>query len=292
VAAASELTWFDRSGKTLGILPSNGVFTRPVFSPDQTRVVGERREGAGDIWMLDVKRGASSRFTFDPAADVYPVFSPDGAQVAFASNRGGTWGLYVKPATGVGAEQLLHKVPGASDVAAADWSPDGRLLLYSPLTGDSVRDVWALPLMGDRKPYPVLNQKYNELRPRFSPDGRWMLYISGETGRNEVYVQAFPPSGGKWQVSVNGANVGHWRKDGREIVFEALDRKIMAVDVKLDTTFEAGIPRPLFEVPAAIVGSRLAMTADGQRFLVPLPSKSDESAALRVVLNWPAEISK
>lgn len=293
VAAATELTWFDRSGKRLGILPSNGVFTRPVFSPDQTRVVGERREAnGGDIWMLDVSRGASSRFTFDPATDVFPTFSPDGAQVAFSSNRGGTYGLYVKPATGVGEEQLLQKVPGANDLAAANWSPDGGLLLYSPLTADSEWDIWALPLNGDRKPYPILNQKYTEFRPRFSPDGRWMLYTSNETGRNEIYVQAFPPSGGKWQVSVNGANTGHWRSDGKEIVFEALDRKIMGVDVKLGATFEAGIPHPLFEVPTAIVGSRLAMTADGQRFLVPLPSKSDESAALRVVLNWPADIKK
>lgn len=293
MAATTDLTWFDRSGKKLGILPSNGVFTRPAFSPDQARVVGERREGnAGDIWMLDVKRGASSRFTFDPANDIYPVFSPDGAQVAFSSTRGGTNGLYVKPATGVGAEQLLQKVPGVSDLAAANWSPDGRHLFYNILTADGGWDGWVLPLAGDRKPYPILNQKYNEMRSRFSPDGRWMLYTTDETGRFEIYVQAFPPSGGKWQVSINGGNVGYWRNDGKEIVFEGLDRKIMAVDVKLGATFEAGIPHPLFEVPTAIVGGRLAMTADAQRFLVPLPSRSDESAALRVVLNWPADIKK
>lgn len=293
VASASELTWFDRSGKKLGILASNGLFTRPVFSPDQTRVVGERREeNGGDIWMLDVTRGTSSRFTFDPGVDVYPAFSPDGAQVAFASNRGGVHGLYAKPSSGVGAEQLLLKVPGVNDVAAASWSPDGRLLLYTTQTGDRSWDTWALPLTGDRKPYPILDQKYAEMRPRLSPDGHWMLYTSDETGRFEVYVQTFPPSGGKWQVSVNGATVGHWRADGKEIVFEGLDRKVMAVDVKLGTTFEAGIPHTLFEVPGAIAGGRLAMTNDGQRFLIPLPSKSDERATLRVVLNWPADIKR
>jgi eukaryotic-like serine/threonine-protein kinase len=289
-AAASELTWFDRSGKRLGILPSNGGIARPVFSPDQTRVAGERPEGNVDVWMLDVTRGTNSRFTFDPATDFAPIFSPDGAQVAFSSDRGGTWGLYVKPAAGVGAEQLLLKVPGASQVIVGDWSPDGRLLLYTPAPIDSAEDVWVLPLTGDRKPYALLNQKYNERRPRFSPDGRWILYSSNETGREEIYVQAFPPSGGKWQVSVNGAAVGYWKRDGREIIFDSLDRKIMAVDVKLGTTFEAGIPRPLFELPATIVGGRFAMTADGQRFLIPLPSRTDETAAIRVVLNWPADI--
>jgi Tol biopolymer transport system component len=255
-------------------------------------VVGERREESGDIWMLDVARGTSSRFTFDPGSDVYPAFSPDGAQVAFASNRGGTYGLYVKPSSGVGAEQLILKVPDVNDVAAATWSPDSQVLLYSPNNPNGEWDIWALPLTGDRKPYPVLTQKYTEYRPRYSPDGRWMLYVSNETGRNEVYVQAFPPSGGKWQVSVNGANVGHWRKDGREIVFESLDRRVMAVDVKLGTTFEAGLPHELFQVPANVVGGRLAMSADGQRFLVPLPTSSDERVALRAVLNWPAGIKR
>lgn len=190
------------------------------------------------------------------------------------------------------ASYRLQKSPGVNDLAAADWAPDGRFLFYNILTADGDWDGWVLPLAGDRKPYPILNQKYSEMRSRFSPDGRWMLYTTDETGRFEIYVQAFPPSGGKWQVSVNGGNVGYWRNDGKEIIFEALDRKIMAVDVKLGSTLEAGIPHPLFEVPTAIVGGRLAMSADGQRFLVPLPLKSDDSAALRVVLNWPADIRK
>jgi Tol biopolymer transport system component len=210
--------------------------------------------------------------------------------VAFTSNRGGTWALYVKPATGVGSEERLLEVPGVTNLAAADWSPDGRILLYSPLTVESDWNIVALPLTGDRKPYPILNQKYIEYRPRLSPDGRWMLYASNETGRNEIYVQAFPPGGGKWQVSVNGGNVGHWRQDGTEIIFETPDQKVMAVDVKLGTTFEAGIPHLLFDLPSAIVGGRLAMAADAQRFLVPLPPKSGESASLRAVLNWTADI--
>jgi dipeptidyl aminopeptidase/acylaminoacyl peptidase len=294
-AAATELTWFDRSGKRLGVAPPNGVFFRPVFSPDQTRVVGERRDGnAGDIWIMDVKRGTSSRFTFDTADDSFAIFSPNGEQVAFASNRGGTFGVYLKPSTGVGAEQLLAKVPGVNLLGIADFSPDGRILLYNATNSATAYDTIALPLTGDdRKPYPILNQKYDEYRSRFSPDGRWLLYTSNETGRPEIYVQAFPPSGGKWQVSVNGGNFGYWRRDGREIVFDTPDRKIMAVDVKLGTTFEAGIPHELFELPAAISGLRLGMTADAQRFLVPLPAqRSGETAALRAVLNWPAEIKK
>jgi eukaryotic-like serine/threonine-protein kinase len=289
---ANELTWFDRSGKNLGVVRASANLVLPVLSPDQNRAVVEKRDGtSADVWVIDLARGTSSRFTFDPANDVFPIFSPDGKQIAFASNRGEGFGVYLKPATGVGAEQLIHKVQGSA-LGIADWSPDGKVLLYNVMTPDAGYDAWALPMTGDRKPYPVLNQKYNEYRTRLSPDGRWMLYTSNETGRNEIYVQASPPSGGKWQVSVDGAEYGYWRADGREIVFDSPARKMMAVDVKLGATFEVGIPHPLFDVPGVVVAQRVGMTADAQKFLVPMAPQTGERPALRVVLNWAADVSK
>lgn len=239
-----------------------------------------------------MQRGTNSRFTFDPADDRYPVFSPDGKQIAFASNRAGSWGVYVKSASGVGAEQLLQKVQTAGTLGVADWSPDAKTILYNALAADSGYDTWALPLAGDRKPIAILSQKFNEYRTRLSPDGKWLLYTSNETGRDEIYVRAFPPSGGKWQVSVDGGNFAYWRRDGKEIVFDSIDRKIMAVDVKLGEIFEAGVPRPLFSIPGGIVGLRFAMTADAQRFLVPLAPQSGERPSIRTVLNWSAGLKK
>jgi serine/threonine protein kinase len=293
VAAVSELTWLDRSGKKVGILPVTGNFQRPYLSPDEKHLVVEKREGsaAPDIWLIDLARGTNSRFTFDPADDTYPMFSPDGQQVVFTSNRGGKLGLYVKSASGVGTEQLIQPIP-SGDGGPTDWTRDGKFLTYGFVVPSAGYDSWLLPMTGDRKASPLLTEKFNDFRVRFSPDGKWMLYTSDETGRYEIYVQTFPPSGGKWQVSVTGGNYGHWRSDGKEIIFDAPNGKMMAVDVKLGQTFEAGVPHALFDLPGGIPGNRFVVTPDAQRFLLPLSPLSGERPAITAVLNWAAEIKK
>jgi eukaryotic-like serine/threonine-protein kinase len=293
-AATTELTWFDRSGKNLGIVRAKGNFQQPRLSPDQSRVAVRRLDGGnGDIWLIDLLRGTSSRFTFDPGDDQWPIFSSDGKQIAFASNRDFAWGLYIKSATGGGAEELIHKVEG-SPAWVDNWSSDGKVLLYETVLPATGRDSWALSMTGERRSYPVVNDKFTQQGSRLSPDGRWILYLSNESGRFEVYVQAFPPSGGKWQVSVDGASAsgGNWRDDGKEIVFQASDGKMMAVDVKLGATFEAGIPRPLFQVPGPIIADRYAMSPNAQRFLFPLAPQSGDRPTLTTVLNWASDIEK
>ena len=244
-----------------------------------------------DLWVVDLLRGGSSRLTYDPGPDMFATFSPDGKQIAFASNRGGTFGIYVKSATGVGAEELIQKVP-AGNLGIASWSPDGKTLLYNVLSSETSWDAWALPLTGDRKASVLLKSKFNDYRTRFSPDGRWFVYTSDETGRPEIYVQTFPLSGGKWQVSVNGGVEAVWRGDGKEIFFDSPDGKIMAVDVNLGASFEAGVPHQLFQLPSPIIGTRFVATTDGKRFLVPLAAKSTERPKLTAVLNWTADIKK
>ena len=281
----TEITWFDRSGKKIGVVPVDGNFTNPNLSPDQNRIAVEKLEGSvRDIWLIDLVRGTTSRFTFDAAIHQYPVFSPDGQQVLFVSDRSGSNDLYMRAANGVGEEKLLlKKADGVSD-----WSTDGKTVLYA--VGNPF-EVWALPMTGDKKPYPLVNQKFRYIRAKFSPDGRWFAYTSNESGRDEIYVQTFPPSGGKSQVSVNGGAYAYWRRDGKEIIFGTGDRKIMAVDVKLATSFEAGVPRQLFEIPETMAGVRFAITADAQRFLIPLLSNTNRST-LTTVLNWTADIKK
>jgi serine/threonine-protein kinase len=147
-------------------------------------------------------------------------------------------------------------------------------------------------MTGDKKPYPLVNQKFQYIRAKFSPDGRWFAYTSNESGANEIYVQTFPPGGGKWSLSGgNGGEFVYWRHDGKEIIYGTADRKIMAVDVKLGRSFEFGVPRKLFDIPQTMAGVRFAITPDAQRFLVPLLSDTN-AAALSVVLNWNADIGK
>jgi hypothetical protein len=134
--------------------------------------------------------------------------------------------------------------------------------------------------------------KYNEFRVRFSPDGHWILYTSNETGRNEIYVQTFPASDSKWQVSVQGAQYGNWRKDGKEILFDSLDGTMMAVDVSLGKTFAVGLPHKLFDIPGQIVAGRYAVTSDGQRFLLSLPAQTNDRASLVAVMNWTGDLKK
>ncbi len=287
-STTTELIWFDRSGKKLDVVKATGSFVGPNLSPDQNRVAVQTTNSP-DIWLIDLLRGTNSRFTFDAADDIRPVFSGDGKQILFVSNRGGTGDLYAKSADGVGAEQLvLKKAEGVSD-----WSADGKLVLYAITPPNSSGfDIWALPMTGDRKPIPVLNSQFSEMRAKFSTDGRWMAYTSDESGRDEIYVQSFPPSGGKWQVSVDGGEYAYWRRDGRELIFGTIDGKMMAADVKLGTTFEVGVPRQLFQLPGRQAGERFAITADAQRFLVPLVPQSLDRPTLTTVLNWTADIKK
>jgi Tol biopolymer transport system component len=165
-----------------------------------------------------------------------------------------TFDLYLKAVTGVGAEELIQK----GSPYATDWSPDGKTLLYSVVGSATNFDVWALPMTGERKPYPVLTDKFTQQRAKFFPDGHWILYTTQETGRTEIYVQTFPSSGGKWQISVAGGQYAYWRGDGKEIIFDSPDGEIMAVDVKLGKTLEAGVPHELFQLP----------TVNGSRFIV------------------------
>jgi Tol biopolymer transport system component len=237
-----------------------------------------------DIWVLDVARGVSSRFTFDKADDTNPVWSPDGSRIAFSSARRGPnlRDIYWKSAGGASAEELL--LEDAENKAVEDWSPDGKLLLFNTAS----REIDAVPVSGDRKPYPVLKASFAQDHGKLSPDGRWIAYVSTESGRREVFVQSFPPAGGKWQISNGGGTEPSWRGDGKEIYFLS-GSKFEAVDVKATgSSFEAGIPKDLFEVQLDNVNrrNRYLAAADGQRFLFVTTPKSLDTLPFMVVQNW------
>ncbi|HEY8226441.1 MAG TPA: protein kinase [Pyrinomonadaceae bacterium] len=293
----TQLVWVDRSGKEIGLIgqPSN-FYIRPWLSPDEKRIAvdGPDLQGNRDIWLIDLGSGNATRFTFEPSTELFPVWAPDGSRIAFSSDREGPRQLYQKNANGAGKEELLFK--SDTNLISMDWSPDGQFLMYTVNDPRTKIDLWILPLFGDRKPFPFLNTQANERLGRFSPDGRWIAYVSDESGTNEVYVQTFPASGGKWQVSTNGGYHIAWARNGKELFYISSDKKMMAVNVKTEgTTFERETPKVLFDrhIPSFNTPlAQFAVTRDGQKFIVANPVGENTSAPITVALNWTADLKR
>jgi eukaryotic-like serine/threonine-protein kinase len=287
----SQLTWMDRSGKPLGTVAEPGDYFNIALSPDEKRVAVTLLTGAPenrDVWLIDIGRSVSSRLTSDPANDLLPTWSPDGSRIIFGSTRQPI-GIYTRGAGGGGKDELL--LQGEEGTNPIDWSRDGRFILYFVQTPGSGFKLGVLPTEGDKKPYPLTETAFNSDHGAFSPDVKWVAYTSNESGREDVYVQAFPGKGGSYRVSRNGGTQPMWRGDGRELFFLAPDSTMMAVAISAANGFEAGIPQALFASGAVnFTGNRrqYAVTRDGQRFLINLPQQRATPTPLTVVVNWQA----
>lgn len=293
----TQLAWFDRSGKQLGIAAPPGEYLRMALSRDEQRVAFERNDpqtGTSDIWLAQLARGVVSRLTFHPANEELPIWSPDGNRIAFTSDREGRSDIYQKLASGAGDDELLLK--SNTKKLTTSWSADGRFIFYTEEDHPETKaDLWFLPLDGDRKPEPYLRLPSNEYDAIISPNGRWVAYLSDETGMLRIHVQSFPASGGRWQISPGVGRYPQWRQDGKELYYLSGDGKLMAVEVKTDSTFEVGVSKALFDLRTeAGVGSRrpYAVASDGQRFLVNMPVEEASPTPITVVLNWAAEAKR
>ncbi len=275
-----NLVWMDRSGKTIETVASLGDYRAPTLSPDQSKIaVGHD----GDIWVIDRGRANSAtRLTFDPSNDVSPVWSPDGRQIVFASSRSGSAHLYVKSASGTGPEVELTE-----GVEPFDWSRDGRFLSFFRSEGENEEDIYLMSMTGTRRAVPLIATRFSEYEARFSPDSKWIVYGSEESGRPEVYVQTFPLSDLKVQISANGGVQPIWSRDGREIFFLGLDGKVMSTAVTIAPQFTSGVPRALFQTNSDILYTHNSFepSADGQRFIVATYAGA-EPPMLAIVLNW------
>jgi Tol biopolymer transport system component len=293
-AMPSVLAWLDRTGTRVGVVGGPGDYSSPAISPDGKTVAVGRRDPTTqtrDIWLVDLERGTESRFTFDPADDMNPTWSPDGRRIAFSSARKGQRDIYVKAANGIGEEQVLSGTAGDKNVEC--WSPDGRLLLFNTTVVQGQQQIWALPLDGERTPSAVLSGPGGMAASSLSSDGKFITYWSNEYGRAEVFLQNFPPGRDRWQVSTTAGTSPQWRPDGKELFYSRGDR-LMAVDIKASgARLVAGVPHELFEAPFISAGRNLFVpSSDGKKFLAVLRVEQVSSPSITVELNWMSRLRR
>ena len=305
----TELTWFDRAGKVLGTLGAGWLDVNLSLSPDERHVALALRSGRADnidIWTIDVARNVRNRVTSDARPEGWPVWSSKGTHIVFGSAVRGLGGppeqarlMQTAVYETAVKETLLEAVgtpsrpcgPRQCLLVPTDWSADGRFVLYTfsgtfPLTSD----IWALPLFGERKPFPVVQSEFNEAQGALSPDGRWIAYTTDETGQPNVHIQPFLRAGGKQRISPNGGRNPHWRGDGKELFYLDAAGTMTAVPIDLTAGSAAGLPKTLFPAGVVSTNNMYAVTKDGQRFLVN--RNAAVAAPLTVIVNWPSTLQK
>jgi len=300
--SSTRLTWVDSNGKVIGAPASPDAYVEVQLSPDDKKAAVVIGDPLGVIWVYDLAHNTRTRFSFGNGSFSSPLWSPDGKQLAYIAPAPGVKAYAaVKAADGSGEEkQLMAMATGQTGVLQRlwDWSPDGRYLLYNEGTYgvENGLDIWALPLFGDRKPFPYATGPGEQLHAQFSPDGRWVAYVSNETGQQEVYVAPFPWTGAKWQISSAGGWEPRWTRGGKEIVFESAGTpQTWAAQVDgHGSSFEVGEVRVLFEMynlSPNTAADQYAVSSDGQRFL-EITTGDTGGLPLTVIQNWTAELKR
>jgi len=263
----SRLVWKNRSGVEEETIGPPNVYLGPRLSPDGQKVavdIFNPKDGTNDIWIYDLPRATFTRFTFEPGLENSPLWSPDGQTIVYARDRDGAPHLFMKRVSDSGEGEMLLP-SGEGPQGPYDWSPDGQSLIYRSVSLQTKADIFVLPLTGERKPVPFVQTPFNEYDARLSPDGKWLAYVSDQSGRREVYVDRFPGGGQRSQISNSGGRAPRWHPNGRELFYLA-DQKLMALPVKSGDKFEAGTATALFSAQAR--SGDYEVSADGRRFLV------------------------
>ncbi len=287
----SQLTWVSRSGvaeEPLGEPESYAGGLR--ISPDGKRVAVGRADASGRtaMWTYDLAHGDWTRVASGGGGRM--AWSPDGQRIAYPTGgdfTGSRATLHATNSMGTGPPERLTSTPHSQ--GAPDWSPDGKFVLYNEVSAEADLHLWVLPTSGDRKPTPYLQTPFQESGGRFSPDGKWISYTSNQSGRQEIYVQSFPATATRQQVSLDGGSDSLWRRDGKELFYRSPDGNLMAVPVQsIAGGLQFGAPKALFP----IAGSAYDVSPDGRRFLVLAPVRGPEASPLTVVLNWQSKLDR
>jgi Tol biopolymer transport system component len=288
--AERTLVWVDRKGAVQPLGAPPRAYRSPSLSPDGRQIAVTIEGQTSDNWIYDIARGTLTRLTFE-GNNARAVWTPDGKRIAFGSDRGGSRQLFWKLADGTGPEEQItnDKLFGTIN----SISPDGKLA-FGNLNPRGENDIGIFELQGERKITVFLKTPFDEGTLALSPDGRWVAYLSNESGRQEVYVRGFPGPEGKWQISTEGAAAPVWARNGRELFYVTTNEKLMVVDISTEPTFKAGTPRVLLEGPflwRLNLGQNYSVSPDGQRFLV-IQGEDANLTQLNVVLNWFEELKR
>ena len=291
LAAPTSLVWRDRKGDVLQTFPSERMFYEPAFSPDEKQIVASSDNPLNSLWVVDVERGRPRQLRLDLGLVQSPNWSRDGKRITFQTNSKGKPAVAALSPSG-GTPEIL--ATPAQTLYPEVFSLDDQFLVLIGLGPDGKNlDLWSMSLAA-RALRPLVTGPGNQVRLQFSPDGRFISYNSDETGRPEIFVQTWPPSESKWQVTTNGGSQAYWRNDGKELLYLAPDGKIMSVAVQGAGSF--GDPTVLFQtsqIPVSITGTRnqYLVTRDGQRFFLP-ESVSTTPAHLTLIVNFPKLLEK
>jgi Tol biopolymer transport system component len=292
---ASQLVWVDRAGHPIEQVSERGTYFCPALSRDGRRVavdISDPTSGQGDIWIYDLAHKRRSRLTYDPGNESSPHWSPDDKRITFISDARGLDNLYQISAGGIGDTSPLLVDLNAKRLT--DESRDGRWLVFNAGAGRNslATDIWIYST-ADKSARPWLATPFGERSGTLSPDGKWIAYESNETGRDEIYVRAFPESDEKWLISSAGGAKPAWRGDGREIYYVAPDQKMMAVKVTPGKEFESETPVALFNVRLREhIARQYDVTPDGSRFLLNQQVEEAATEPITVLQNWTARFER
>ena len=297
-AAGVRLAWVDRQGHEESIAAPARAYVQPRVSPDGQRVALDTRDQQLDIWLWDFRRAILTNLTTHPSQDFYPVWSPDGQRIAFASQRAGTFNLFWQPADGTGAAERLTTSSNVQYPYA--FTPDGKSLLLRETDPKTASDVSIVSLDGDRRVRPLLHTPFSESNAELSADGRWIAYQSNESGQDEIHVRPFPGvDAGHWQVSTEGGSRPAWARNGRELFYVDGRGRLIGVPVQPGPTFTTANSSVVLEsagLGGITPGRHYDVSLDGRRFLVIRPPRPTETRTpateLNIVLNWGEELKR
>jgi Tol biopolymer transport system component len=295
-----HLSWFDRNGKEIETITPPGDYSHPRLSHDGKRVAYDlldSQSGLSDIWIFDLVRRVPTRLTFEAENEAYPIWSPDDQTIAYSFQRpNGGFDLYKKPSTGAGVSEPVFASPALK--FAMDWSADGKSIFIQS-NDPYQRNNWdIIRVSADTGTAAnLIATKFNEGVPQLSPDGRWLAYISDQAGANNVYIEPFPQTGAKYQVSTGGATQPRWRRDGKELFYRTTEDRMASVMVNATLHgLQISQPSVLFQTHLATssgpAGAQYDVSPDGQKFLMNVSSKIGGSRPLTLITNWTAEVNR